>query len=185
MAKARTTDLGRTRVQTGGAPTYCSTTEGTVSSGTAGATTVRLAHLWHPSTETLAYRIQSITATWAGGSGGDPVQFRIYKTTALGTPGATTKTITQTGGPAQTLDSSTNFYGGHTGNPTRGGIVAIAAASLSSPGCVEFSAANFVDGEPLTILEAVNGGYELVVVTGTAGPTVAAGIAVDVAFSAR
>ena len=97
---------------------FMASTNGTVSSGTAAATTTSIAYLFHPNTNTKRIEIQRIDVALGGGSSGNVSIRGAFITAENGTPGGTSQTIN----PLDRADSTSAgmvFRSGATGAPTR------------------------------------------------------------------
>lgn len=180
------TDLAgymRSAVKPAGQLTYGASSNGFISSGTAGATTLSLGYLFHPSSvTTLKYKLAKLRVSWAGGQGGDPILLKLSRITAEnGTPGGTLQT--NQGHNNGNASSSAIFRTGATGAPTRGTILDCISITVDFPGQYEFDLSPYLNGQSYEMQKSTAEGWEAHIVTGTTGPTVAASFAVSAAWS--
>jgi hypothetical protein len=153
-----------------GIPSYLCSTDGFVSSGTAGATSISVAHLINkpaPAQSLKKVRINRIFVTFAGGSAGDPILVRLAKVTAAGNGAAGTITGKNPGNEASQCD----FRVGGTAPTGRTTLQTAITTAGSTAGPLEWL--TLPDGEPLLLTPGVVAGYEVYITTGTAGPTTA------------
>jgi hypothetical protein len=178
-----TWDRWQGKVQPASNPTYGACSNGVVASGTAGATTLSLGYLFHPSAvTTLKYKLAKFRVSWAGGQGGDPVLLKLARITAEnGTPGGTLQTNQAHNGDSAA--SSAIFRTGATGAPTRGTILDCIAITVDFPGQYEFDLTSYLNGQSYEMRTSTAEGWEAHIVTGTTGPTTAASFAVSAAWA--
>lgn len=159
-------------------PSYAACSNGTISSGTAGSTTVSLGYLFHGSGVAIPYGASKLRVAWAGGSGGDPIQVKLGRITAEnGAPGGTSQTVQ--GNNQGNSASSAIFRTGATGAPTRGTVIDEILVQAGTQGAWEFDLSAYIRGQQLEMRASQAEGWEIHAVTGSTGPSVAVSFAVS------
>ena len=139
-------------------PTYCSSTNGTIATGTGAGTVTSIAYLWHPASVTKRYQIRLASYSGVGGAGTGKYMLRVsYITAENAVPGGTSQPIHAIDdGPA----TAATFRTGATGAPTRvAGDVRTYSFGATTPATVAYSAP--LGMRPFTILASVNQGIEV------------------------